>query len=122
MSVTSVSNDSLSYYQKQLIQQNQQQTDNSSTSVGAAATLDLSTSSSVTATSSTSQSSSGGSGGTGSTSQSSSCPLGNATCSGCGQCGKITAAKQNQLLQSNASNDYQTLTAINSYDANSIFL
>ena len=129
VSITSISNNLTSSYPSQVVQQNQQQsqTSNTDTSIGAAAVLALSNTSSTTATSTTSSSAqSGDSAGSssGGAAKTSACPLGNKACISCGQCGKTTTAAQSKLQNSASTSDasYQTLTAINSYDANSIFL
>lgn len=95
-----------------------------SASAGAAAILELS---------GTAQSATTGSGGAaqagGSSSASSTCPVGNAECTGCGQCGKITvsslsasAAGTQANAQTTTTADYLTATAINAYENASRFL
>jgi hypothetical protein len=122
MSISSINNNSNPLLQLQQSLQNQDQpqvTDNSS--IGAAATLDLSS----TSTSTASKASSGSKGGTSSTDE---CPQGKSTCTNCGQCGKTTTngaaaiggtSAQNNLstsLSTGSNADYQTVQAINAYE------
>jgi len=130
MSISAISN-LLSLASTTQSQASQQTSSTStSTSVGVAAILDLSSTSAAStvaaSSSTTTASDSNGGGGGGAASSTSSCPSGNKSCTGCGQCGKLSATtKSNTASQINlgaATANYQTLTAMNSYDANSIFL
>jgi hypothetical protein len=68
-----------------------------------------------------------------SSSSSNSCPLGNAMCLGCGQCGKVSTKNssnsnsstlfgQSNPTQTTGNSDYLTATAVNAYEMNSIIL
>lgn len=121
------------------------QTANAGTEIGAAATLELSDAATAVAASTTAVSGlatttgtggsastgsatgqAGGSGGT----TSASCPLGNKSCTGCGQCGKLVSGGLGKNAQSglavatntDSNKNYQTAVAIESYDANSAYL
>lgn len=122
MSITAISNNSSSYCQtlQQIQDQTQDQTNNSS-SIGPAAVLDITNN---TSSGNNIQATSTAQNGSGSASASSSCPLGNSTCLGCGQCGKVTAktsANQNNTsTKTNANANYLTSFAINAYETNSV--
>jgi hypothetical protein len=74
-------------------------------------------------------------GGGGTASASNSCPLGNSTCTGCGQCGKITLSSSSSAFNSSFSSsqnntnsstsktiDYLSAIATKAYESNSIYL
>lgn len=116
LNVASINNNLYSNYSSQSVQPtySKEQTTNS---IGAAAILDLSSTSSTVG-----QNNNAGGGGTGILA-SSSCPQGNNTCIGCGQCGKQNTTNSQLNLRANTNNGtYQTISAIKAYDANSIFL
>ncbi len=83
--------------------------------------------SATAAGSSTAVASSAGGGGTASADNS--CPVGNSTCTSCGQCGKITlnsassgSTQNNANTQATMSADYLSTVAIKAYETNSIYL
>ncbi len=119
MNITAISNNTGSYYQTG--QQTQTQPlDQTSSSIGSAAVLDITNTSSGNSIQATGTAQ----GGSGSASASSSCPLGNSSCLGCGQCGKLTAkptTNQNNInTQTSANDNYLTSLAISAYETNDV--
>ena len=71
----------------------------------------------------------GGGGGGGTAAAGNSCPVGNSTCTSCGQCGKITlnsassgSTQNNANTQATMPVDYLSTVAIKAYETNSIYL
>lgn len=139
MSISAIS--SLLNTQTQSVKQAAQtaQTTSVSAEVGAAATLELSEAATAAAASTTAASGStaaaaGGSSATGQAggsggATSASCPLGNKSCTGCGQCGKLVSGVSDKNAQSglaaattDGNKNYQTTVATEAYDANSAYL
>ncbi|SMC71891.1 hypothetical protein [Sporomusa malonica] len=120
MSVSSITGSSSFDYLTQSVQKsNQTETQYSSSSIGEAATLELS---STAATSAVAQ-------GSGAPTSSSSCPLGSNVCMGCGSCSKTSKTSESySLTQSNtdtqesANTNYLTTAATNAYEMNTKFL
>lgn len=118
MEITAVQSTLSQVYTKQKAKE--QTTATSSSSIGEAAVLDLS---SAQTSQTSGVSASGGAGGGGGASGSSACPRGNKQCVGCGQCGKTQGAAGQQaggassfFSTTGTSTDYLTTQAINAYE------
>lgn len=93
--------------------------------------LSMNTISATSSTSSAAATQSTSASGGGTSSASNSCPLGNSTCTSCGQCGKITlssssssssSTQNNTNAQTNMTIDYLSATAVKAYETNSVYL
>ena len=124
MNIAALSNNSIPNYLTLSSQQNQQtETQANSTNIGPAATLDLSDAAGGAAVSGSTGSQSGNNGGI---SAGNTCLLGNSSCNGCGQCGKITATssasnQQDINNQIKPQLNYSISSAINAYGMVSVY-
>ncbi|QDR79943.1 EF-hand domain-containing protein [Sporomusa termitida] len=88
--------------------------------------LSLNTVSATSTNNSTASTQSTSAGGGGMAAASSSCPVGNSTCTSCGQCGKTTlsssSSTQNTNTQTSISTDYLSSIAMMAYEMNSVYL